>query len=82
MPCERNGSYRHGLHNREAIAERKALQALVRGLRGVLSALDATSGAKPLRAFMTFMASHCPIPWRRWCPLLERVGDSAPRRMS
>ena len=51
-PCgERNGSYRHGLFTREAIAERKALQALIRGFRedarGALSALDATPGAKP-----------------------------------
>src|SRR5271167_1931666 len=49
-PCgERNGSYRHGLYTREAIAERKALRALIRGFREdarrVLSAPDATSGA-------------------------------------
>ena len=51
---ERNGSYRHGLYTREAIAERKAMRALIRGFRedarGALSALDATSGAKPSRA--------------------------------
>jgi len=54
-PCgERNGSYRHGLYTREAIAERRALRALIRGLRedarGALSALDAISGVKPSRA--------------------------------
>src|SRR5690242_14130890 len=30
---ERNGSYRHGLYTREAIAERKALRALIRYMR-------------------------------------------------
>src|SRR5271166_2076910 len=54
-PCgERNGSYRHGLYTREAIGERKVLQALIRGFRqdarGALSALDTSSGAKPSRA--------------------------------
>src|SRR5271166_5528447 len=49
-PCgERNGSYRHGLYTREAIAERRALRALIRGFRedarGALS-----SCAKPSRA--------------------------------
>src|SRR5271169_1958154 len=43
---ERNGSYRHGLYTREAIAERRALRALIRSMRedarGALS-----SGAKP-----------------------------------
>jgi hypothetical protein len=53
-PCgERNGSYRHGLYTREAIAERKAMRTLIRSLRedarGALSALDATSGARPTR---------------------------------
>ena len=53
-PCgERNGSYRHGLHTREAIAERKAIRELIRGFRadarGALSALDANSGARPPR---------------------------------
>jgi hypothetical protein len=46
---ERNGSYRHGLYTREAIVERRALRALIRGFRedtrGALS-----SGAKPSRA--------------------------------
>lgn len=50
---ERNGSYRHGLYTREAIAERRALQALIRDFRedarGALGALDATSGARPAR---------------------------------
>src|SRR5271169_697992 len=33
-PCgERNGSYRHGLYTREAIAERKAMRALIRSFR-------------------------------------------------
>ena len=36
-PCgERNGSYRHGLFTREAIAERRALRALIRDFRGAL----------------------------------------------
>src|SRR5271156_4365657 len=53
-PCgERNSSYRYGLYTREAIAERKAMRALIRGFRedarGALSALDATSGARPTR---------------------------------
>ena len=53
-PCgERNGSYRHGLYTREAIAERKAMRELIRSFRedarGALSALDATSGARPTR---------------------------------
>jgi hypothetical protein len=53
-PCgERNGSYRHGLYTREAIAERKAMRALIRSFRedarAALSALDATSGARPTR---------------------------------
>jgi glucans biosynthesis protein len=30
---DRNGSYRHGLYTREAIAERQALRALIRGYR-------------------------------------------------
>ena len=34
--CERNGSYRHGLFTREAIAERRALRALIRDFRGAL----------------------------------------------
>jgi hypothetical protein len=33
---ERNGSYRHGLFTREAIAERRALRALIRDFRGAL----------------------------------------------
>ena len=33
---ERNGSYRHGLFTREAIAERHALRALIRDFRGAL----------------------------------------------
>jgi hypothetical protein len=41
------------LYTREAIAERRALQALIRDFRedarGALSALDATSGARPAR---------------------------------
>src|SRR5271163_4900575 len=49
---ERNGSYRHGLYTREAIAERKAMRELIRSFRedtrGALSALDAT-GARPSR---------------------------------
>ena len=40
---ERNGSYRHGLFTREAIAERRALRALIKGLRGEVSALVATT---------------------------------------
>jgi hypothetical protein len=53
-PCgERNGSYRHGLYTREAIAERKAMRTLIRSFREdareALSALDATSGARPTR---------------------------------
>ena len=35
-PGERNGSYRHGLFTREAIAERRALRALIRDFRGAL----------------------------------------------
>jgi len=42
-PGERNGSYRHGLFTREAIAERRALRALIKGLRGEVSALVATT---------------------------------------
>jgi glucans biosynthesis protein len=37
-PGERNGSYRHGLFTREAIAERRALRALIRDFRGALGA--------------------------------------------
>jgi hypothetical protein len=53
-PCgERNGSYRHGLYTREAIAERRALRALMQcfrqDARDALSELDATSGTKPSR---------------------------------
>jgi hypothetical protein len=53
-PCgERNGAYRHGLFTREAIAERKAMRALIRGFRedarAAMSELDATSGARPSR---------------------------------
>jgi hypothetical protein len=52
-PGERNGAYRHGLYTREAIAERKAMRALIRSFRedgrAALSALDATSGARPTR---------------------------------
>ena len=33
---ERNGSYRHGLFTREAIAERRALRALIRDFRAAL----------------------------------------------
>jgi hypothetical protein len=33
---ERNGNYRHGLRTREAIAERRALRALIRDFRGAL----------------------------------------------
>ena len=35
-PGERNGNYRHGLRTREAIAERRALRALIRDFRGAL----------------------------------------------
>ena len=35
-PGERNGNYRHGLFTREAIAERRALRALIRDFRGAL----------------------------------------------
>ena len=35
-PGERNGSYRHRLFTREAIAERRALRALIRDFRGAL----------------------------------------------
>ena len=52
-PGERNGAYRHGLYTREAIAERKAMRALIRGFRedarAALSELDATSGSRPSR---------------------------------
>jgi hypothetical protein len=53
-PCgERNGAYRHGLFTREAIAERKAMRALIRGFRedarAAMSELDATAGARPSR---------------------------------
>jgi hypothetical protein len=53
-PCgERNGSSRHGLYTREAIAERRALRALMQcfrqDARDALSELDATSGTKPSR---------------------------------
>jgi hypothetical protein len=52
-PGERNGAYRHGLYTREAIAERKAMRALIRSFRedgrAALSALDATAGARPTR---------------------------------
>ena len=53
-PCgERNGSYRHGLYTREAIAERKAMRELIRSFRedarAALSELDATSGTRPSR---------------------------------
>ena len=40
---ERNGNYRHGLRTREAIAERRALRALIKGLRGEVSALVDTT---------------------------------------
>jgi glucans biosynthesis protein len=33
---ERNGSYRHGLFTCEAVAERRAVRALIRGFRGAL----------------------------------------------
>jgi hypothetical protein len=50
---ERNGSYRHGLYTREAIAEHKAMRALIRSFRedarAALSELDATSAARPSR---------------------------------
>jgi len=40
-PCgERNGSYRHGLYAREAIAERKAMQELIRCMRRTARALS------------------------------------------
>src|SRR5271169_3692865 len=40
-PCgERNGSYRHGLYTREAIAERKAMRALIRSMRATARALS------------------------------------------
>ena len=42
-PGERNGNYRNGLRTREAIAERRALRALIKGLRGEVSALVATT---------------------------------------
>jgi hypothetical protein len=49
----RNGSYRHGLYTREAIAERKMMRALIRSFRedarAALSELDATSGSRPSR---------------------------------
>jgi hypothetical protein len=52
-PGERNGAYRHGLYTREAIAERKAMRALIRSFRedarAALSELDATSAAGPPR---------------------------------
>jgi hypothetical protein len=32
-PGERNGAYRHGLYTREAIAERKAMLALIRCMK-------------------------------------------------
>jgi hypothetical protein len=32
-PGERNGAYRHGLYTQEAIAERKAMRALIRSFR-------------------------------------------------
>ena len=35
-PGERNSNYRHGLRTREAIAERRALRALIRDFRGAL----------------------------------------------
>jgi hypothetical protein len=33
-PGERNGMYKHGLRTRKAVAERRALQALIRSMRG------------------------------------------------
>ncbi len=40
-PCvEPNGSYRHGLYTREAIAERKAMQELIRRMRKTAWALS------------------------------------------
>jgi hypothetical protein len=49
----RNGSYRHGLYTREAIAERKMMRALIwsfrEDARAALSELDATSGSRPSR---------------------------------
>ena len=52
-PGDRNGAYRHGLYTREAIAERKAMRALIRSFRedarATLSELEATSAARPSR---------------------------------
>ena len=37
---ERNGSYRHGLYTREAMAERKAMRDLIRCIRKTARALS------------------------------------------
>ena len=43
---ERNGAYRHGLYTREAIAERKAMRALIRSFREDARAALSELGAR------------------------------------
>ena len=58
-----NGSYRHGLHTREAIAERKAMRELIRSMRATAQAQSPLAIRRQRNSGVMKIASatNCPM---------------------